>query len=101
MKKETVPTKKSKTMPDNTRQAARERSLFLGAVLGMSWQLAAVVLVPVLGGHALDKRVHTTPFWTAAGFVVAVIGACIVVWRQAQAVSPKNLTPKNLKEHQR
>jgi len=101
MKKETVPTKKSKTVPENTERAARERSLFLGAVLSMSWQLAAVVLLPVLGGHALDKRLDTTPFWTIAGFIVAVVAACTVVWRQARVVSPKNLTSNDPKEHRR
>lgn len=100
MKKETVVTKKSETVPINTEQAARERSLFLGAVLNMSWQLAAVVLLPIVGGHLLDKQLDSSPLWTMAGFVVAVVAACVVVWRQAQSVSPSSLTPKKPKERQ-
>ena len=73
----------------------QEQTRFLGAVMNMSWQLAVVVLVPVLGGHILDSHFKSSPIWTIAGFVVAVAAASVVVWRQATAVSPHDLERKN------
>jgi F0F1-type ATP synthase assembly protein I len=97
MKKETVPAKITK----NADQAARERSVFLVAALNMSWQLAVVVLLPVLGGRALDGRSHSSPLWTLVGFVVAVLAAGMIVWRQAQAVTPKLTKASGHKESRR
>lgn len=60
----------------------------LSASLNMSWQLAIVVLVPILGGYELDKKLHTLPFLTIVGFVLAMAGMGFVVWRQLQLVAP-------------
>lgn len=100
MKKETTPTDKSDPKPATPEQAARERSLFLGAVLHMSWQLALVVLLPIAGGRVLDDRLHQYPFWTMAGFILAVVAAIVVVWRQAKTVSPSLKSSNDSKEHQ-
>lgn len=59
------------------------------AALNMSWQLAIVVLVPILGGFALDEHFNDLPLWTGVGFVLAMIGMALVVWRQLQLFSPK------------
>jgi len=34
--------------------------LFNSAAIGMSWQLAVVVLVPIVGGYKLDQRFHSS-----------------------------------------
>jgi F0F1-type ATP synthase assembly protein I len=64
------------------------RTEFLSATLNMSWQLAIVVLVPIIGGFELDKKLHMLPLLTIVGFILAMIGMGVVVWRQLQIVSP-------------
>jgi hypothetical protein len=56
--------------------------------MNMSWQLALVVLVPIIGGFELDNKLNTLPALTIAGFVVAMVGMGAVVWRQLQIFSP-------------
>ncbi len=67
-------------------QAARRA--FFGAAANMSWQLAIVVLVPVIGGHELDEALSLSPVFTLVGFFVAMAGTAAVVWRQLQRLSP-------------
>jgi di/tricarboxylate transporter len=61
---------------------------FLAATLNMSWQLAIIVLVPILGGFGLDQKLHTLPILTIVGFVLAMLGMGTVVWRQLRRFSP-------------
>lgn len=56
-------------------------SLFVAMVLNMSWQLAIVVIVPIVGGYLLDQRLHSSPLLVLAGLVVAVLATCGVLWR--------------------
>lgn len=87
------------------------QSVFVGMALDMSWRLAAVVLVPIVGGYELDSHFGTTPLITVAGFVVAIAGAGLVMWRtlqvankmpapKAAAVSPTPVAPKQGQEKQ-
>ena len=55
----------------------------------MSWQLAIVVLVPIIAGFELDKRLDLLPALTIVGFIIAMAGMALVVWRQMQLFSPK------------
>ncbi|HXE09935.1 MAG TPA: AtpZ/AtpI family protein [Verrucomicrobiae bacterium] len=64
------------------------RQQFLVAAANMSWQLAIVVLVPVIGGFELDKKFDTLPALTIVGFILAMVGMAAVVWRQLQLFSP-------------
>ena len=64
------------------------KTVFLMAALNMSWQLAIVVLVPIIGGFELDKKLHLLPLLTITGFILAMIGMALVVWRQLQLYSP-------------
>ena len=63
--------RKRKTEQSDTKQ---QRQLFLASALSMSWQLAIVVLVPIIGGYELDQHLKTTPLLTIIGFVVAMAG---------------------------
>lgn len=54
------------------------------SALNMSWQLAVVVLVPIIGGFKLDQKLDTLPALTIAGFFIAMAGMGLVVWRQLQ-----------------
>lgn len=58
------------------------------AVLGMSWQLAVVVLVPIVGGFELDKAFATSPLLVIVGFIIAIAGFTLVVRRQLQIFTP-------------
>ena len=55
--------------------------------LDMSWRLAIAVLVPIIGGFELDSHIGTTPALTVVGFIIAMIGFGLVLWRTTQAAS--------------
>src|SRR4051812_39730006 len=55
------------------------RQMFVSAALSMSWQLAVVVLVPVLVGHWLDDKFTSAPGFTIAGFVLALVLSALVL----------------------
>lgn len=57
------------------------------ASLNMSWQLAIVVLVPIIGGFKLDQYLGSLPGLTIVGFLLAMAGMAVVVWRQMQRYS--------------
>jgi len=62
-------------------QTMYQRNLFMSLGLDMTWQLALVVIVPIVGGFALDKRYHTTPWLLLGGFVIAAVGVFGVLSR--------------------
>lgn len=64
------------------------RKEFFVAAMNMSWQLAVVVLVPIIGGFELDQKFDTLPALTIAGFFIAMGGMGVVVWRQLQLFAP-------------
>jgi F0F1-type ATP synthase assembly protein I len=70
--------------------------LFIGAALDMSWQMAIVVLVPIIGGVELDKHWHTTPWLTISGFILAMFGTYLVIKRMLAAYG--NLSLDNVKD---
>ena len=55
--------------------------------LDMSWRLALVVWVPIIGGFELDKRWSTTPLLTIVGIVVATAGVALVMRRTLQVAN--------------
>lgn len=65
--------------------------------LDMSWRLAAVVLVPIIGGYELDSHLGTTPTLTIIGFLIAIAGVVIVLRQTVQAAGkipvPSQKTP--------
>jgi hypothetical protein len=63
-----------------------QRSAFLVMILNMSWQLAVVVLVPVIAGVQLDKKLDTS-YITFVGLAVAFIGAALVMWHTMQTAN--------------
>lgn len=80
------------------------RGVFLGMALNMSWQLAIVVLAPIIGGAELDKHLNTGYTFTLLGLLVAIAASSVVVWRALQVANqlpvPK-LTPKQRREIQK
>jgi len=67
--------------PAGVPQTKNTQALFNSAAIGMSWQLAIVVLVPIVGGYKLDERVHSSPLWTVVGLALAMVGMIVVVRR--------------------
>ncbi len=64
----------------------------------MSWQLAVVVLVPIVGGYKLDLRFHSSPLWTLIGLALAMIGMILVVRRTLSEFNEiTNVDPKEPK----
>ena len=78
---------------DEIRAANRSRALklFAGAVIDMSWQLALVVLIPLVGGYELDKHFHIFPALTITGAVIALVGYFLIVRRMYKQYSGRNV----------
>src|SRR5665213_3305704 len=86
MSKSSAP--KSTPKPDKGEVTAKttaadvnQRSIFISAVLDMSWQLAVVVLLPIIGGFEIDKHLSTSPLFVLAGFLLAMGGVVVVLRR--------------------
>lgn len=77
--KETSPAVDEKPKPATT---AEIRSTFFAAALSMGWQLAVVVVIPIVGGYYIDQWRHSAATWEIVGFVVALLGFIVVVRRQ-------------------
>ncbi len=93
---QTTPVKTVVTPPQTSGDAQNQ---FFSAALSMSWQLAAVVLVPIIGGYELDRRLHMLPLLTIVGFLIAMVGFAGVVWRQMQVYAPPDTSNLKSKEH--
>jgi len=55
--------------------------------IDMSWKLAIVVLVPIIGGYELDKHLKTSPAFIIAGFLLAMAGMALVMWQTLQTAN--------------
>ena len=65
--------------------------------LGMSWQLALAVIVPIVGGYLLDVHYHKSPWLTLAGLAVAAIGVFGILSRvvaEADKITQDGTTPR-------
>ncbi len=65
--------------------------LFMLAVLDLTWQMVVVVLVPIVGGHELDKHFKTTPYITIVGFILAMAGSYVVIKRVFDSYNKQSL----------
>lgn len=66
---------------ENTNNDINHKGIFFAAVLDMTWQMAVVVVVPIVGGFKLDQVAHTTPGLTILGFIIAMAGMFLVMRR--------------------
>lgn len=62
-------------------QTLYQRNLFLVMAANMTWQLAIVVIVPVVGGFKLDEHFNSSPWLTLLGMVIAAAGMTLVLLR--------------------
>lgn len=87
------------TASEKPLDGARQRHDFVSLALTMGWQLAAAVLVPLIGGALLDRALNTTPVLTFIGMAVAVLASIVVMWRTMQTAN--SLPVPKLTESQR
>ena len=86
-------TTKSRIGSSSTKRASNPahvpnpKQAFAITALNMSWQLAIVVLVPVLVGVKLDKVFGTSYIFTFIGLALALAGSGLVMWRAMQAAN--------------
>jgi F0F1-type ATP synthase assembly protein I len=66
-----------------------DRAIFIIAALDMSWRLAIVILVPIIGGFELDKHLGTKPALTIVGFLVAMAGLFFILKRTMTLANEK------------
>ena len=65
--------------------------------LDMSWRLAIVVLVPIIGSFKLDEALGTSPLLAIIGFLIAMTGMGIVM-RQTYSAANQIDLPENISE---
>lgn len=69
---------------DSGRYTSARRNFVVFAA-NMGWQLAVVVLLPVIGGAQLDKHLGDGGhLWLFVGLGVALVASTAVVWRTVQ-----------------
>lgn len=77
---------------------------FVTLALDMTWRLAVVVLLPILGGVWIDHRFATSPVGIIVGFALAMVSTAVVLWQAMQTANslpvPK-LTAAQKREIQR
>jgi F0F1-type ATP synthase assembly protein I len=67
------------------------QATFLASAITMTWQLAIVIIIPIVVGFKLDKHLHSSPLWTLIGLAIAALGMGAVLWQSVRAVSPKSV----------
>ena len=96
----TTPSPKNNLVKSNSNTQKNDRPglVFVSLALDMSWRLAIVVLVPIVGGFELDKKLHSSPLLTIVGFVLAMVGMGLVMYRTLQVVNGVSQAPKEKKK---
>ncbi|HEX5456577.1 MAG TPA: AtpZ/AtpI family protein [Candidatus Saccharimonadales bacterium] len=70
-----------KTQKNKYDQAVFQQNLFIVMALNMSWQLAFVVIIPLVGGYKLDEHFDTSPVYTIIGLILAIGASFAVLYR--------------------
>lgn len=73
---------------------------FFAAFTNMSWQLAVVVLVPIIGGSLLAKKFGNNEVFVFIGLAIAIVGSVLVMWRTVQAANKLPVPKLTAKEKQ-
>jgi F0F1-type ATP synthase assembly protein I len=84
----------AKTSP-RVEKTTSQTSIFISMALDMTWRMAFVVLVPIIGGFELDKWLDTTPVFTITGFVLAMVGVGLVLWQTMQTANNVQMPKKD------
>ena len=79
---------------DQLAETMYQRSIFLNMALNMTWQLAIVFLVPIVGGFELDKHLKTMPWLTITGAVIAMLGILLILRQTLKQAAVRTSVPK-------
>lgn len=78
-----VSSSKGKTVSDQSIEDSlavfSAKRQYVVSTLSMGWQLAGVVVLPVIVGVKLDQRFDSSPSYTLASLVLAIFGAVLVI----------------------
>jgi F0F1-type ATP synthase assembly protein I len=80
----------------NVNSESNNNVSLLSATLDMSWRLAIVVLIPLIGGVKLDQRFKTGPYLTILGILLAITGVYYVLSKILSEFN-QNIKPKGVK----
>ena len=80
---------------EKTLAVSSAKKMYVSAAVNMGWQLAIAVLIPVIIGVKLDERFNSGSSYTLAALVLAVGGACMVVWKTLQQTAQKQTRSKS------
>jgi F0F1-type ATP synthase assembly protein I len=78
---------KNSSKVENAQSDKSPSGVFMGMALDMSWRLAVVVLVPIIGGYYLDQAFDTSPLLVIIGFVLAMTGMGFVMKQTVDAAN--------------
>ncbi len=85
-----------KTSP-RVEKTTSQTSIFISMALDMTWRLAIVVLVPIIGGFYIDQWLEMSPVFTIVGFFLAMTGMGLVMWQTMQAANQIEIPKKGVK----
>jgi F0F1-type ATP synthase assembly protein I len=69
-------------------------AIFITMALDMSWRLALAILVPVIGGAELDRKLKTSPLLLIVGFIIAMGGMGLVLWQTLKTANNTSIPDK-------
>jgi F0F1-type ATP synthase assembly protein I len=78
--------------------ALNARRMFVVSTLNMGWQLAGMVIIPVLVGVKLDLKFDSKPSYTLAALVIAIFGSIIVIKNNINRVN-KEMSQTNREDN--
>lgn len=67
------------------------KNMFFGNLIGMGLRLAVMVLIPIIAGVQLDKRLNTSPNFTLGAFFLAIFGASYLIWKTYASMQREQL----------
>lgn len=74
-----------------------DRLIFISSVMDMTWQLALVFLIPIIGGYKLDEHFKTSPLLFIVGCVLAIAGSFAVMRRILRQLNQSFTHPEGKK----
>lgn len=78
--------------------ALNARRMFVVSTLNMGWQLAGMVIIPVIIGVKLDQKFDSKPSYTLAALVIAIFGSIIVIKNNINRVN-KEMSQTNREDN--
>ncbi len=78
-------------------EAFDARSQLISASIGLGWQLALMVLVPIFIGVQVDRYFDTSPSFTLTALFLAVAGSIVIITRAFKDINQQQAKLKPFK----